>query len=35
VGEALKVWPENENFDEEGKQKRKLEEIRVEILGKK
>jgi hypothetical protein len=34
VGEALKVWLEDGNFDE-GKQRRKLEEIRVEILGKK
>lgn len=35
MGEALKVWLENGNFDDEGKQRRKLEEIRVEILGKK
>ena len=31
--EALKRWLDEKNFDEEGKQKRKLEHIREETLG--
>jgi RimJ/RimL family protein N-acetyltransferase len=31
VGESLEVWLGKENFDEKGKQRRKLEEIRSEV----
>ncbi|CAG8981459.1 hypothetical protein HYALB_00003029 [Hymenoscyphus albidus] len=35
IKESMELWLSDENFDAEGKQKRRLEDVRTEILGKK